>query len=218
MSEISNPVIYQLKVVLLGISPMIWRRIKVRSDNTIADLHYIIQIVMGWKDEHLHKFSIYGVNYGISYVGGIGFFDNAHEVKLSRFNLRERELFTYEYDFCSNWKHSIRVEAILQDSNKKPLPLCSAGKGACPPEHCGGVRKFIQLRQQHNQFSLAIRVGEIILNEGIDEVSKHRDELVSLHYWSTINDKIDCSKINHRLQQYIAGDEAWRDYLVETIG
>jgi hypothetical protein len=77
--------IYQLKVVLLGISPMIWRRIKVRSDNTIADLHYIIQIAMGWKDEHLHKFSIYGVNYGISYVGGIGFFDNPHEVKLSQF-------------------------------------------------------------------------------------------------------------------------------------
>ncbi|MEO1006364.1 MAG: hypothetical protein AAFW67_11060 [Cyanobacteria bacterium J06638_38] len=34
-------------MVLLGISPMIWRRIKVSSDSTIADLHYIIQIAMG---------------------------------------------------------------------------------------------------------------------------------------------------------------------------
>ena len=47
MSETPTPVIYQLKVVLLGISPMIWRRILVSSDSTIADLHYIIQIVMG---------------------------------------------------------------------------------------------------------------------------------------------------------------------------
>ncbi|MEM8676028.1 MAG: hypothetical protein AAGF83_19480 [Cyanobacteria bacterium P01_G01_bin.67] len=34
-------------MVLLGISPMIWRRIKVSSDSTIVDLHYIIQIAMG---------------------------------------------------------------------------------------------------------------------------------------------------------------------------
>ncbi len=67
MSETPMPVIYQLKVLLLGISPMIWRRIGVRSDSTIADLHYIIQIAMGWKDEHLHQFLIHGVHYGISY-------------------------------------------------------------------------------------------------------------------------------------------------------
>jgi hypothetical protein len=47
---------------------MIWRRIKVSSDSTIADLHYIIQIVMGWKEEHLHQFLIHGVHYGISYI------------------------------------------------------------------------------------------------------------------------------------------------------
>jgi hypothetical protein len=44
----SASVIYQLKVVLLGISPMIWHRLLVRGDSTIADLHYIIQIAMGW--------------------------------------------------------------------------------------------------------------------------------------------------------------------------
>ncbi|MEO0014748.1 MAG: hypothetical protein RLZZ535_3137 [Cyanobacteriota bacterium] len=69
MSESNLPVTYQLKIVLVGISPMIWRRIKVSSDITIADLHYIIQIVMGWKEEHLHQFLIHGVHYGISYPG-----------------------------------------------------------------------------------------------------------------------------------------------------
>ncbi|NJK58561.1 MAG: plasmid pRiA4b ORF-3 family protein [Pleurocapsa sp. SU_5_0] len=43
MSKTKPPVTYQLKIVLLGISPMIWRRIKISSDSTIADLHYIIQ-------------------------------------------------------------------------------------------------------------------------------------------------------------------------------
>ncbi|MEL6788252.1 MAG: hypothetical protein AAFO76_12785 [Cyanobacteria bacterium J06607_15] len=55
MAESKNPVTYQLKIVLLGVSPMIWRRIKISSDSTIADLHYIIQIAMGWKEESEKK-------------------------------------------------------------------------------------------------------------------------------------------------------------------
>lgn len=42
MSTAVEPLIYQLKVVLKGISPMIWRRILVQSDSTIVDLHYIL--------------------------------------------------------------------------------------------------------------------------------------------------------------------------------
>lgn len=41
---ITEPAIYKLKVVLQGISPMIWRRLLIRDDTTIADLHYILQI------------------------------------------------------------------------------------------------------------------------------------------------------------------------------
>ena len=50
MSDLSEPVIYQIKMVLLGISPMIWRRLLVKSDSTIEDLHYTLQIAMGWED------------------------------------------------------------------------------------------------------------------------------------------------------------------------
>src|SRR5439155_7670615 len=34
-----EPVLYQLRVVLRGVSPLIWRRLLVRSDSSIADLH-----------------------------------------------------------------------------------------------------------------------------------------------------------------------------------
>jgi hypothetical protein len=50
--------IYQLRVVLRGISPLIWRRLLVRSDTTLAHLHTILQIVCAWGDEHLHGFHI----------------------------------------------------------------------------------------------------------------------------------------------------------------
>jgi hypothetical protein len=31
-----------------GVSPMVWRRLLLRSDHNIADLHHAIQISMGW--------------------------------------------------------------------------------------------------------------------------------------------------------------------------
>lgn len=54
MSDSEQLVIYQLHIFILDISPMIWRRVKICSDSTIADLHYIIHIAMGWTDSHLH--------------------------------------------------------------------------------------------------------------------------------------------------------------------
>lgn len=48
--------IYQFKVRLKNISPMIWRRFLIQSNNTLKDLHYVIQILMGWTDYHLNEF------------------------------------------------------------------------------------------------------------------------------------------------------------------
>jgi hypothetical protein len=39
-----EPQIYQLRVALRGISPLIWRRLLVRSDSTIAELHQALQV------------------------------------------------------------------------------------------------------------------------------------------------------------------------------
>ena len=88
MAKTTEPVIYQLKVVLLGISPMIWRRLLVSSTSTIADLHYILQITMGWSDVHLHRFHIHGKQYGIARMGGLSFSDDPGTVRLKDFQFR----------------------------------------------------------------------------------------------------------------------------------
>ena len=87
---------------------MIWRRLLVRSDSTIADLHATLQLAMGWSDEHLHRFVIYGKDYGSSRIGGIGFSDTPYRVQLADFGFRLRERFLYEYDFGDGWPHDLR--------------------------------------------------------------------------------------------------------------
>src|SRR5437016_4291359 len=110
MSEPPEPVAYQFRVVLVGISPLIWRRLLVPSDTTVADFHQVLQISFGWTDSHLHQFLIHAKRYGLSRSGGIAFRDDPLEIKLSDFGLRVSEKFLYEYDFGDHWQHLIRVE------------------------------------------------------------------------------------------------------------
>ena len=46
--------VYQLRIWICHISPQIWRRLLMRSDSTIAQLHDTLQMAFGWTDEHLH--------------------------------------------------------------------------------------------------------------------------------------------------------------------
>jgi hypothetical protein len=48
--------ICQIKIVLLGTRPPIWRRVLVPADFTLAHLHNVVQAAMGWEDDHLHEF------------------------------------------------------------------------------------------------------------------------------------------------------------------
>lgn len=47
---------FQVKVVLEGVQPPLWRRILLPDQLSFADLHVILQIVFGWQEEHLHDF------------------------------------------------------------------------------------------------------------------------------------------------------------------
>jgi hypothetical protein len=91
--------IYQLRVVIAGISPMIWRRLLVAADTTIAGLRTILQTVFGWSGEHLHRLVIHGAEYGTSYAGAEGFRDDARAVRLEDLGLRVGERFSYEYNY-----------------------------------------------------------------------------------------------------------------------
>ncbi len=130
--------VYQLKVSLRDISPMIWRRLLVTSDTTIAQMHSILQTAMGWEDLHLHRFRLHGKDYGIYRDGGLLFDDDPYQVRLSNFRLRASERFVYDYDMGDYWQHDIRIERVLPLEPGKTYPICTAGAGDCPPEDCGG--------------------------------------------------------------------------------
>ncbi|RDJ98501.1 plasmid pRiA4b ORF-3 family protein [Cupriavidus lacunae] len=134
----ATPVL-QLRIALRGLSPPVWRRVLVPEHLTLGQLHNVIQVIMGWADEHLHVFSIRGRRYGEAQEGVLQFRTVANELPLTEFHLREHEGFVYVYDFNAWWRHEIRMERRMLRQHPGQLPRCVAGCGPCPPEDMGGI-------------------------------------------------------------------------------
>ena len=155
--SVSSPAIYQLRVVLCGVSPLVWRRLLVISETSLAELHEILQNAFDWSGAHLHRFLIYGAaccqrgrtrqRHGVPCLGGIVFREDARRVPLSRFRLHCGERFRYEYDFTANWKLDIRLERVLPFDPERALASCIGG--AAPPEDCPGTLAYLKRLDWH---------------------------------------------------------------------
>ena len=139
--------VHELKITLEVVSPPVWRTVSVPSDITLAELHRVIQIVMGWEDYHLHQFRIKGVNYEILEPGQDQEADiqDASLATLGELVTKAGESFSYEYDFGDSWTHKITALKIVPPSAGANRPRCSGGERACPPEDCGGPFAFMEM-------------------------------------------------------------------------
>ncbi|HSZ30069.1 MAG TPA: plasmid pRiA4b ORF-3 family protein [Pseudonocardiaceae bacterium] len=185
--------VYRLRVVLSGISPMIWRQLEVPATLTLAELHEVLQISFAWSGEHLYRFTVHGREFG----SGELWLTDPSRVCLADLGLRERERFTYAYDFFSPlgcWSHDLRVEAISPSRPRRRYPWCSGGARSAPPEDCGGAEAFLALRQKHSLVDTTLRMAELTglllkapPSSTVREVlGEALEELPGLLYWSGI--------------------------------
>ena len=198
--------IYRLHVWICQISPMIWRRLLVRSDCSIADLHYTLQIAFGWSDEHLNRFQIHGQDYGVYHDGGLSFSADPRRVQLSDFGFRVNERFSYEYDFTDYWLHTIRVEAILAPRSTKSYPCCIGGKRRAPPEDCGGAEAFMASRDEVPLLAeeLFDDIRDDLERNDMQAIRDRIEDFREFQEWLSLDD-FDRAAINHQLQLRIHG-------------
>jgi len=136
----------QLKISLVGSRPPVWRRVLVPDSLTLAQLHRVIQLSMGWTNSHLHQFEIGGERYTESSEDiEAGALDST-SFTLQDVGLRRGgKALRYNYDFGDNWLHDVVVESELTAGPTVNLPRCLGGRRACPPEDCGGVHGYRRL-------------------------------------------------------------------------
>lgn len=139
--------VYQLKVRLDGSRPPIWRRLRVRGDTRLADLHHILQTAFGWHDTHPHQFvavNAYGT--AVRYVPEPDEDDGWGPEPVDESTVTIAEILPgtgsrldYEYDFGDTWSHVITVESVQPVDAHERLPRCTGGRRMAPYEDSGGV-------------------------------------------------------------------------------
>jgi hypothetical protein len=140
-------IVYSLRIELLDVEPLIWRRVWVPAGVVLQRLHKIIQACMGWNDSHLHQFRFGEFEYAVPDPEG-HFETNAKDERGQRLDwllkggLRE---FQYSYDFGDGWEHRVIAEQQEKPRPGVAYPVCVAGERACPPDDVGGPPGYGEL-------------------------------------------------------------------------
>ena len=140
--------VFQIKITLKNITPLIWRRILVKADVKLPDLHKIIQTVMGWTNSHLHQFICKDKHYSNPEYDDE--WDDRWQVDYSNVKLSDlisepNRQFVYEYDFGDSWAHTLKIEKIFPAEKGMKYPTCIVGERCCPPEDCGSAGGYEDL-------------------------------------------------------------------------
>ncbi|MDR1886881.1 MAG: plasmid pRiA4b ORF-3 family protein [Prevotellaceae bacterium] len=141
---------FQFKIQIEDITrPPVWRKVLVPETFTFHRFHQVIQAAFGWEDTHLYQFSekedgedIISVPSGDDW--DVQVIDSRNKILKDVFT-KEGKRYIYIYDLGDDWVHKIILEKITDDKRKKAH--CIDGKGACPPENCGGVWGYEDLKE-----------------------------------------------------------------------
>jgi Plasmid pRiA4b ORF-3-like protein len=180
-----RPKAIALRIELLDVTPLVWRRVLVPNQWTLTSLHRYLQWVMGWTDSHAHEFQVgedvVAPDWWIREIGGDT--DARHYRDERRVSVAAvvSELgaggeFEYRYDMGDGWQHRLVVERPprLAETQDLSLPVCLAGENACPPEDVGGPHGYAEFLEMlgdpaHEQHEDMVRwIGGVFDPKGFD--------------------------------------------------
>lgn len=119
---------YLVKVELNNVDNKVWRRILISNKDRLSDLHYDIQSVFSWDDDHMASFyQDAACRKEISCTQmEPGYF--APDYKLYQV-LKPDQKLGYVFDYGDWWQHTITLEQVVSDRSELPADLVwSQGK------------------------------------------------------------------------------------------
>ena len=135
----------RVRIELQSVRRTVWRRVDVPVSYTLAELHDIIQVAMGWRNFHLHEFTIGEVSFAAPDPDGDpggGKIGDATSAALKTVIERGFRRFDYLYDFGDGWEHEVIVEDVRDGEAGIGYPAFVEGARRCPPDNVGGPPGF----------------------------------------------------------------------------
>jgi hypothetical protein len=107
--------VYRFKVVFQDAKDL-WRRIELRGDQTLDDLHYAIQAAFDWDNDHLYSFYLSGKAWDTdteyTHPDSMEEGRSAAAYRLEHLPLHARQRLMYIFDFGDELRHIVTLEAI----------------------------------------------------------------------------------------------------------
>ena len=183
---------YQIKVLLEGTKPTVYRTIEIPENTTFFDLHMAIQIAFDWYNAHLHAFRKENL-----LISDPEFYDdvmyefedeklvNENKIQISEILQSPKDKIKYLYDFGDSWELNITLEKITDAKDGVEYPRCIRGKRCAPPEDVGGIWGFEEFK-------------EVMADPHHEEYESYKE-----WYGGDFNpDFVDFEDINEQLQAY----------------
>ena len=127
---------------------VISRRIEIRGDQTLAQLHRAIFDAFDREEEHLYEFQLGGKRpmdpdarrYGppmamVDPFGDLSGSADAERTTLDSLSLETGDVFGYWFDFGDDWWHQFAVLAIGENATRGRLPKVTRRVGKSPPQY-----------------------------------------------------------------------------------
>jgi len=168
-----------LRAVLRDVSPMVARLISVSDDTELSDLRDVFQQVLGWSGDLGYSFRIHAKEFN-------SFRGRTRSKPLREFRLHHQEKFLYICDLLDVWELRVMdIQEVAATDDREPL--CLGGRGAAPPESCGGPRGYRLMLKRQQQ---GVAVSDPALVEATIQLlsATHPEQPAST--WSLLRDAV----------------------------
>ena len=131
-----------LRAVLRHVSPMVIRLISVSDHTPLPEFHDLFRAVLGWNGDLGYIIRVHAQEFN-------SFRRKTRAKAWHEFQLHRQEKFLYICDTLHLWEWDIRVLDIQAGVEGDQAPICVGGRGAAPPEFCGGPTGYrLMLKRQ----------------------------------------------------------------------
>lgn len=134
--------IARIRIVLLDVTPQIWRTIEVPSTASLRGLHDAIQAVIPFDNRHLFMFEIGDRRYGIPDREWGADMRDAKNIRIGALIDRGVTELTYTYNFGDDWRFHLTIEEVLPVVEGASYPRLVGGARRGPPEDVGRLPGF----------------------------------------------------------------------------
>jgi len=127
---------------------MVIRVVEISDQLRLAEFHGIFRTILGWDGDLGYIIRIHGQEFN-------SFRRHTRSKALHEFQLHRQEKFLYICDTLHLWQWDVRVLDIQEGVEGEHDAICLSGRGAAPPENCGGPTGYrLMLKRQRNEATL----------------------------------------------------------------